>query len=96
MLVPEADGAHPVPVEPGKGAYQAQPSAMALVQTLAMYPEKELTPLLSAHFVRVAAMAKYGVAVRAFRAMGIEPSSLAEAATAEIGAYRTAPASPTV
>jgi hypothetical protein len=45
-------------------------------------------PLLSAHVLLAATSAQYGVTARTFRAMGIDPAKLAEAATAEILAYR--------
>ena len=47
-------------------------------------------PLLGAHVILAATTAQYGVAIRAFRAMGIDPTKLAEAATEEINAIRTA------
>ena len=83
-------------VPTSKGPYKTQPSAQALMQTLTreiMVKEQKansLAPLLSAHVVLAATSAQYGVAARAFRAMGIDSASLAEAARAEIATYQTA------
>ena len=88
-----SDEATPIPTS--KGPYKAQPSAQALMQTLTreiMVKEQKANstaPLLSAHVVLAATSAQYGVAARAFRAMGIDSASLANAAKAEISAYRT-------
>lgn len=88
-----ADEAAPVPTS--TGLYKTQPSAQALMQTLTqeiMVKEQKAdsaAPLLSAHVILAATAAQYGVAARAFRAMGIDPEKLAEAATAEIIANRT-------
>lgn len=87
-----SDEAAPVPAN--KGLYKSQASAQALMQKLTreiMVKEQaadSAAPLLSAHVVLAAASAEYGVAPRAFRAMGIDPAQLAEAATAEIFVYR--------
>ncbi len=84
------------PVAAGTGLYKAQALADTLMQTLArdiMAKEHKVdsaAPLLSAHVILAAIAAQYGVAVRAFRAMGIDPTKLAEAATAEIIASRMA------
>jgi len=84
------------PISTSIGPYKTQPSAQALMQTLTreiMVKEQKAdstAPLLSAHVVLAATSAQYGVAARAFRAMGIDPTKLAEAATAEIIAYRMA------
>lgn len=84
------------PVTAGKGLFKAQASFDALMQTLArdiMPGEKKADSsarLLGAHVILAATAAQYGVAVRAFRAMGIDPAKLAEAATAEIIASRMA------
>ena len=81
-------------VAAGTGLYKAQASADALMQTLAgdiMAKEHEVdpaAPLLGAHVILAATAAQYSVAARAFRAMGIDPVKLAEAATAEITASR--------
>ena len=83
------------PIPTSKGPYKTQPSAQALMQTLTqeiMVKEQKAdstAPLLSAHVVLAATSAQYGVAARAFRAMGIDSASLANAAKAEIAAYRT-------
>lgn len=87
-----ADEATPIPT--GTGLYKSQPSAEALMQILTreiMVKEQKAdsaAPLLSAHVVLAATSAQYGVAARAFRAMGIDPAKLADAASAEIMAYR--------
>lgn len=88
------DEATPVPT--GTGLYKTQPSAQALMQTLTkeiMVKEQKANlaaPLLGAHIVLAATTAQYGVAVRAFQTMGIDPKVLAEAARAEIIASRAA------
>ena len=80
---------------PYKG-FKGQPSAQTLMKTMIyeikVKEDKEhpATPLLSAHVLLAAATAQYGVAARAFRAMGIDSASLADAAKAEIAIYRTA------
>ena len=84
------------PVSAGTGVYKTQPSAQALMQTLTreiMVKEQKAdstAPLLGAHVILAATTAQYGVAVRAFRAMGADPTKLAEAARAEIIASRMA------
>jgi len=82
-------------VAPGKGLFKAQASFDTLMQTL--YEVKNMkqktdlaAPLLGAHVILAATTAQYGVAVRAFRAMGVDPAKLAEAARAEIIASRMA------
>lgn len=85
----------PTAIPTGDGLYKAQPSAQALMQTLTREIMKKehkadsTAPLLSAHVLLAALSAQYGVAARAFRAMGIDPEKLNEAAKAEILAYRT-------
>jgi ATP-dependent Clp protease ATP-binding subunit ClpA len=79
---------------PTSPIYKAQPSAQALMQTMLheiKHTEKKEnpnTPLLSAHVLLAATTAQYSVAARTFRAMGIDLEKLADAAQAEIGAYR--------
>ena len=80
---------------PSKGLLKAQASAQILMQTLYEVKNKEqkadsAAPLLGAHVILAATTAQYGVAVRAFRAMGVEPTKLADAARAEIIASRMA------
>jgi len=88
------DETTPVPTD--TGPYKTQPSAQALMQTLTreiMVKEQKAdstAPLLGAHVILAATTAQYGVAVRAFRAMGVDPTKLAEAARAEIIASRIA------
>lgn len=78
----------------GTGLYKVQPSAQALMQTMIYgikVKEQETNPaapLLGAHVLLAATTAQYGVAMRAFRAMGIDPGKLAEAAKEEIIANR--------
>lgn len=78
----------------GTGLYKAQPSADSLMQTLArdiMVQEHKAdpaAPLFGAHVILAATAAQYSVTVRAFRAMGVDPAKLAEAAKAEILAKR--------
>ncbi len=84
------------PVAAGAGLYKAQASANTLMQTLARdimakeHKADSATPLLGAHVILAATTAQYGVAIRAFQAMGIDPTKLTEAATAEIIASRMA------
>ena len=83
------------PVAAGKGLFKAKASFDTLMQTLYEAKNKEhkadsAAPLLGAHVILAATTAQYGVAVRAFRAMGAEPTQLAEAARAEIVASRMA------
>ena len=79
-----------IPVAASTWPYQAQASTERLMQTLAReimdkeHKADKAAPLLGAHVILAATTAQYGVAVRAFRAMGIDPAKLAEAATAEI------------
>jgi len=73
---------------------KVQHSAQALFKTM-IYEIKvkeqktnPAAPLLGAHVLLAATTAQYGVAMRAFRAMGIDPGKLAEAAKEEIIASR--------
>lgn len=80
---------------PAGTIYNAQPSAQALMKTIIYeiktkeQKDNPAAPLLGAHVLLAATTAQYGVAARAFRAMGIDSASLADAAKAEIAAYRT-------
>ena len=83
------------PVAPGKGLFKAQASFDTLMQTLREVKNKEqkadsAAPLLGAHVILAATTAQYGVAARAFRAMGVDPTKLADAARTEIIASRMA------
>ena len=83
------------PVAPCKGLFKAQASFDTLMQTLKEVKNKEhkadsAAPLLGAHVILAATTAQYGVAARAFRAMGVDPTKLSEAARAEIIASRMA------
>ena len=96
-LPPEAAFADEAgPVAAGPGLYKTQASADTLMQTLARdimakeHKSNSAASLLGAHVILAATSAQYGVAVRAIRAMGIDPTKLAEAATAEIIANRMA------
>ncbi len=74
-----------VTVPSGTGVYNAQSSAQVLMQHLANQQKTDSsTPLLGAHVILAVTAAQYGVAVRALRAMGVDPATLAEAARAEI------------
>lgn len=80
------------PVAPGD-IYHAQPSAQALMKVLveevrATQPQsRAAAPLLGAHVLLAATKAGSGVAVRALRAMDIDPHALAQSAQAEIAAH---------
>jgi ATP-dependent Clp protease ATP-binding subunit ClpA len=69
--------------------YSGQPSVQALMKHLADQ-EKNGAPLLGAHVILAVADSQYGVAVRALQAMGMEPSTCAEAAKAELAAFGAA------
>lgn len=75
-----------VPVPPGQGLYKAKPSVSVLIRLLtdAEALQVPANPLLGAHVVLAAARAEQSTAVRALRAMGIDPGDLASAAGAEI------------
>ncbi|MES2584810.1 MAG: Clp protease N-terminal domain-containing protein [Pseudomonadota bacterium] len=76
-----------VVVPPGTGAYQTQASAQSMVQLLASQQKANAgAPLLSAHVLVAVAAAQHGVAIRALKAMGVDPKALAEAAAVEISA----------
>jgi ATP-dependent Clp protease ATP-binding subunit ClpA len=76
-----------VAVPPGTGVYQSQASAQTMMQQLAGQQKANAgAPLLSAHVLVAVAAAQYGVAVRALRAMGVDPQALADAAAVEISA----------
>ncbi|WP_334190679.1 Clp protease N-terminal domain-containing protein [Noviherbaspirillum sp.] len=86
--IPEdhADGGAAIPA--GAGIYKAQPSAQALMQQLANRQKADAgEPLLGAHVLLAVTAARHGVALRAFRAMGIQPAALADAAAAEIDVF---------
>lgn len=81
---------------PNGASSRVQPSAQALINEMIytikvkedkMYPS---APLIGAHVILAATYAQYGVTVRAFRAMGIDPEKLSEAAKEEIAANRMA------
>lgn len=82
-----------IPVTSGAGLYKTQPSAQALMQILTkeiMINERKKNPesqLLGAHVILAATVAKYSVTMRAFRAMGIDSTKLAEASRSEIIAH---------
>lgn len=66
--------------------YQAQASGQSLMRALAAQDKPADVALLGAHILLAACSAQYGVAIRAMRAMGVEPDGLAAAAEAEIQA----------
>ena len=79
------------PMPSGTGIYKAQPSAQMLVQQLAGQQKIDSTvPLLGAHVILAVTTAQNGVAARALRCMGVDLAKLAEAATEQINAMRTA------
>mgnify|MGYP003379411546 CR=1 FL=1 len=76
---------HPVNLASNPGVYRTKASGRALMQKLTtIKKETPGKPLLSAHIVLAALSAQYGVALRALRRMGIEPSMLMAAVQAEI------------
>ncbi len=85
----------PIAVAEGKGLFKSQASFSSVMQTLYEVKNEEqktdsAAPLLGAHVLLAATSAQYGVAMRALRAMGVDPAKLAEAARAEIAASRMA------
>lgn len=90
-IEPPAFDAPPLPSTRGRGLYRAQPSGQDLMQVLTrqiMAPAQRANaaaPLLGAHVLLAALAAQHGVAIRAFRALGVEAPALREAALAEIG-----------
>lgn len=83
----------PLPVPPGTGLYRSKPSVTALMKLLSDEEALQVPthPLLGAHVVLAAAHADHSTAVRALRAMGIDPQELASAAAAEIRRHAEAP-----
>ncbi len=76
-----------VAVPPSTGVYHAQASAQTMMQQLASQQKANAgAPLLSAHVLVAVAAAQHGVAIRALKAMGVDPKALAEAAAVEISA----------
>ncbi len=85
--VPAGAGDAAIAVPPGTGAYHAQASAQTMMQMLANQQKANAgAPLLSAHVLVAVAAAQHGVAIRALKAMGVDPKALAEAAAVEINA----------
>ena len=79
--------AQPVPATKG-AVYTAHPSVQALMQTLTSdRPFTASPPLLGADILIAATAGQHTIAVRALRAMGVDPAALAAAARAEIAAY---------
>jgi ATP-dependent Clp protease ATP-binding subunit ClpA len=77
-----------IPFPSGTGVYKAQPSAQALMQLLAHQKKADDSkPLLGAHVLLAVTAARHGVALRALRAMGIQPAMLAGAAAAQIDEF---------
>lgn len=76
----------PLPAPPGKGLYKAQPSVAALMKVLTDEEALQVpaNPLLGAHVLLAVTHADHSTAVRALRAMGVDPRALASAAGAEI------------
>jgi ATP-dependent Clp protease ATP-binding subunit ClpA len=87
MPQPGPAGDDAVPRASAGGIYRAQPSAQTLMQQLAGQQKNAAgVPLLGAHVIMAAANAQYGVAIRALKALGIDPAKLRAAAQAEIDA----------
>lgn len=72
------------------GVYRSEPSAEQLFQLAGDDARREGGKLLGAHVVRAAAALEHGSTARAISRMGIDPSELRTAATAEIEANHTA------
>lgn len=79
----------PAPTAP-TGVYRSEPSAEQLFQLAGDDARGEGGTLLGAHVLRAAAALEHGPTARAFGRMGIDPSELHEAATAEIDANHAA------
>lgn len=81
----------PLPAPPSTGLYKAKPSVTALMKVLT--DEEALpvpaNPLLGAHVVLAATRAEHSTAVRALRAMGVDPQALGFAAGAEVLRHAT-------
>ncbi|MEI3856126.1 MULTISPECIES: Clp protease N-terminal domain-containing protein [Ensifer] len=74
------------PMSASPGIYQAASSGREIMQALAA-TRRDHGPLLGAHVVGIVAGMSHGVAARALRAMGADPSTLKSAADAiaEVG-----------
>lgn len=71
-----------------KGVYKAQASVHDLMFKLTeAKPFNSALPLLGADILIAAAAGQYTIAVRALRAMGVDPAALAAAARAEVACY---------
>lgn len=83
------------PIPTSTGPYKTQPSTQNLMHTLTReimvkyQKENSAAPLLGAHVILAACAAQHSVAIRAFRAMGIDTAKLVDAAKAEIIAGQT-------
>jgi RNA 3'-terminal phosphate cyclase len=75
-----------IPYKGFKGQLSAQTLMKKMIYEIKVKEQKEhpSAPLLGAHVLLAATTAQYSVAVRAFRAMGIDPEKLAEAAQEKI------------
>ncbi len=79
------------PLPPATGPYRAKGAMQDVMRQLADWPRARPTePLTGAHVLAVIASTGQGTAARALRAMGLDGGRLAEAARAEIAAYRAA------
>lgn len=78
---PPAASGGPEPLAARPGAYNASPSGQEVMQALAANRSQH-APLLGAHVVAIVAAMPHGVAVRALRAMGVDPDLLRSAAEA--------------
>lgn len=80
-----------VPMPSGTGLYKTQPSAQTLMQHVTRQLKGSNVPLLlGAHVLIAATHTQYGVAIRAFQSMGVDPIKLTEAATEEVKTTHTA------
>jgi hypothetical protein len=93
--VPDAEPGIP---REAKGLHRSQASAQALMRVLSQLPKAGAgmpgaqAPLLGAHVLQAACAARFGIAVRAVEAMGIDRAQLTSAAAAEIAALGAAAA----
>jgi ATP-dependent Clp protease ATP-binding subunit ClpA len=72
--------------EPTAGAYRAQPSGQALMQSLPAAQEAlDKGPLVGGHVLWALSTLEHGVAARALRRMGLESAQLQQAIRSECG-----------
>ncbi len=84
------------PASASKGVYQVQPSTQSLMQTMIhdiKVKEQKANPAVrffGAHLLLAATYTQNSVAVRAFRAMGVDPVKFAQAAQEEVSVSKVA------